>query len=216
MLNQVISNVSITGNNTRKTFVGDMMEFTILKSFKVDVHPPRAPLIKEVIWQPPILHWIKANIDGALNKNPLKSSCGGIFRNAAGVCIGSFSQNLNTNSFYIEELLAAILAIEIAYSKGWQNLWLETDSQLVLLAFQKRSHVSWEIRNRWINCLELIKGMNFFVSHIYREGNSCADGLANIVLALSAFAWFPFLPDSIIPGYGRNLLSLPNYRFVFF
>lgn len=208
--------MSISGNNTRKTFAGDMFEFTLLKSFKVDIHPPRAPLIKEVIWQPPIFHWVKANTDGALTKNPMKSSCGGIFRNAAGTCLGSFVQNLTTKSSYIVEMHAAILAIEIPYEKDWHNLWLETDSQLVLLAFKKKTHVSWELRNRWINCLELIKNMNFFVTHIYREGNSCADGLANIGLALSAFAWFPLVPDSILFDYSRNRLCLSNFRFVSF
>lgn len=30
------------------------------------------------------------------------------------------------------ELCAAMLAIELAHRKGWQNLWLECDSQLVI------------------------------------------------------------------------------------
>ena len=44
--------------------------------------------------------------------------------------------------------------------------------------------IPWSIRNRWINYMEVIKDMNFFVSHIYREGNTCVNGLANFGLAL--------------------------------
>jgi len=61
------------------------------------------------------------------------------------------------------------------------------------------------IRNRWINCLESIRNMNFLVSHIYREGNSCAHGLTNLGLALSSLVWFP-------PDYVRNRLGLPKKK----
>jgi ribonuclease HI len=75
-------------------------------------------------------------------------------------------------------------AIEIAADNGWRNVWLETDSSLVVLAFRKASLVPWKIRNRWNNCMHSITTMNFLISHIYRERNGCADTLANIGLTL--------------------------------
>jgi len=52
--------------------------------------------------------------------------------------------------------------------------------------------VPWNLRNWWINCIETTKSMNFFVTHIYRKGNTFADNLcANLNLALSSFVWFP-------------------------
>jgi ribonuclease HI len=64
------------------------------------------------------------------------------------------------------ELVAAVLAIEIAAQKGWTNLWLETDSMLI--AFQAAKVVPWSLRNRWDDCLSLsiISKMDFFVTHI--------------------------------------------------
>lgn len=76
----IIADVSLSGNNTNKTAARDMLEFTIMKACKVNIKPPKAPIIKEVIWSPPLHSWIKINTDGASTKNPIKASAGGIFR----------------------------------------------------------------------------------------------------------------------------------------
>jgi hypothetical protein len=108
------------------------------------------------------------------------------------------------------------MAIEIAVGNNWLNLRLETDFHLVLLACKDASMVSWIIRNKWNNCMEATKNMNFFVSHIYKEGNTCVDGLASLPLALSSHVWFPFVPNCIMVEFVRNRLGLLNYRFVSF
>ena len=56
--------------------------------------------------------------------------------------------------------------------------------------------------------------MNFIVSHIYREGNTCADSLANIGLTISDTLWWDSAPLGIGQDLIRNKLGLPNYRFV--
>jgi len=45
----------------------------------------------------------------------------------------------------------------------------------------------------------MTQNMRFFASHIYREGNTCADGLANHGLSLSSLDlfWFPDAPNFI-------------------
>jgi hypothetical protein len=78
-----------------------MKKFVILKFFNINIHPPKAPTIKEVLWQPPLINWLKANTDGTLTKNPFKAACGGIFIDYTGKYIGGFAQNLNTNSSYV-------------------------------------------------------------------------------------------------------------------
>jgi len=77
-------------------------------------------------------------------------------------------------------------AIETACRFNWKDIWVKTDSQLVVLALKDAKMVPWSIRNKWTNCLEAISKMIFFASHIRGEGNTCADGLANIGLALSS------------------------------
>jgi len=55
--------------------------------------------------------------------------------------------------------------------------------------------------------------MNFHVSHIYREGNKCADTLANLGLTFASYWWFSQLPPNIRVDLESNKLGLPNFRF---
>lgn len=58
-----------------------------------------------------------------------------------------FARCLGVESTLYAELFAVILAIELVYSKGCFNLWLETNSKLVTLAFNKATLVPRHIRN---------------------------------------------------------------------
>ena len=91
----------------------------ILKAHKINIHPPRGPLIIEVLWQPPLFSWIKANTEGDVVRNPSKVACGGIFRDHNGFCIGSFAQNIDTNSVFSVEIHAAMVSIEIPFYNNW-------------------------------------------------------------------------------------------------
>jgi ribonuclease HI len=74
-------------------------------------------------------------------RNPTKAPYGGIFRDCNNVCNGFFSQNIITYSTFIAQITGTIKAIEIAAEKNWNNLWLETDSQLVLLDSKSQNMV---------------------------------------------------------------------------
>jgi len=76
VINLIISNVSLAGNNTKKTFPLSIFEFIVLKACKVDIHLPKTPIIKEVIWSPTIENWIKVNIDGAAVNSHNKTTAG--------------------------------------------------------------------------------------------------------------------------------------------
>ncbi|RZB65504.1 hypothetical protein D0Y65_041532, partial [Glycine soja] len=39
--------------------------------------------------------------------------------------------------------------------------------------------IHWMLRTTWINCLTLMKSLLFIVSHIYKDGIICVDGLVN-------------------------------------
>jgi len=60
--------------------------------------------------------------------------------------------------------------------------------------------------------------MRFCASHIYREGNTCADNFANFGLSLSSFDifWFDVIPEFVRGEYIRNRLGMPNFRFTTF
>lgn len=67
-----------------------MFDFSILKAFSVQVHPPKDPIIKEVIWCSSNSPWIKCNTYGSSLSLAGPTSHGGIFRSSSSTCIGCF------------------------------------------------------------------------------------------------------------------------------
>jgi len=212
-INLIISTTAMSANNSKCAANSSIADFVLLKAFSVKINYGNAPKIKEIIWQPPVFDWIKCNIDGASLGNPGPSSCGGIFRDKNADFLGAFAYNLGISNSLIAELNGAMFAIELAHHRGWNHIWLETDSMLVTLAFKSKKIVPWQLRNRWENCLHLISSMSFFVTHINREGNHCADQLANIGLSLNTYFWWNHLPQQIGFDFTRNRLGLPYFRF---
>jgi ribonuclease HI len=206
----ICSNVALSGNKTKLLASRSIRDFSIIKYFNINIHPPKAPQIKEVIWCPPSSGWIKCNTDGAASS--VTSSCGGIFRNFLADMVCCFAQNTGQGSAFHAELCGAMSAIEIAHSFHWRQLWIETDSSLVVKAFKNDAIIPWKLRNRWSNCNSLLINMKVIVSHVFREGNSCADSLARIGLDLENLTiWFK-LPSVVRDSFLRNKLGLPSYR----
>lgn len=210
--NMIISNTNLSGNTSTLTARSSITEFVIMKHFDVKIKPPKPTIIKEVIWSPPMIGWTKCNTDGAALSSNGMASCGGLFRNSNSDFLGAFAVNLGRTTALCSELIGAMVAIEIAHHKTWNRLWLETDSMLVFSAFKSHKIVPWHLQNRWNNCLHLISSMHFYVTHVYREGNHCADILANIGLNLHSHCWYTQLPPSIRADLVTNSLGLPNFR----
>jgi ribonuclease HI len=167
--------------------------------------------IKEILWCPPQSNWMKCNTDGAATTET--ASYGGIFRDHLADFRGGFAENIGKNSAFFAEILGAIRAIEIAFQNHWYNLWLETDSVLVVKAFSNQALIPWQLRNRWLNSLVRTRNMNFFVSHIFREGNECADAFANLGLGLVNFVYWNDVPQPVRDSLARNKMGFPCYRF---
>ncbi|GAU32064.1 hypothetical protein TSUD_214200 [Trifolium subterraneum] len=213
VITMIIANTSLSGNNSKKVSSNSIRDFTILKKFNVSTHHSTNTVIKEVLWQPPLINWLKCNIDGAAKGNPGLASCGGIFRNHEADMIYCFAEPLGTASAFQAELCGAMRAIEMAHNRNWKNIWLETDSVLVVLAFKNlNSNVTWNLRNRWNNVKLLLRQMNCIVSHIFREGNQVADTLANFGSSLSSLASWHFVPDFVKDSIVKNKLGIRSFR----
>ncbi|GAU32780.1 hypothetical protein TSUD_152280 [Trifolium subterraneum] len=207
----ISANTLIAGNRTSLCSNASLSDFRILKHFNISIHPPRAPSIKEIFWKPPCAGWVKCNSDGASTHT--SSSCGGIFRNHHADFLCCFAENTGVSSAYFAELCGAMKAIEIAHDHNWNNLWLESDSTLVVMAFKNASLVPWRLRNRWNNCIQITASMNFMISHIFREGNKCADSLANLGLSLVQSQIWYHIPQAIFESFIVDKLGRANYRF---
>lgn len=72
--------------------------------------------------------------------------------------------------------------------------------------------VTWNLRNRWTNCIEIVKRMPFLVGHIYIKDNSCADLSASHANLITGFFLGDPIPHFVLAEFYRNRIGLPNYR----
>ena len=184
-------------------------DFSFLDSFAVS---PRCRRVKEIIlvlWKTPTAPWLKVNTDGSVING--LAACGGLFRDNLGTFRGAFYCNVGAQSVSYAEVHDIISAIEFAARNGWRNIWLESDSTSALFFFSNSTLVPILLRNRWHNARNL--GIQTVSSHIFREGNCCADKLANLGHSISGELWLDKLPEEVKLDFYRDRCGLPNYRF---
>ena len=130
-----------------------------------------------------------------------------------GEFIGVFSAFLDVQTALIAEFYGVIHAMKEAQKMGLINVWLECDYALVCAAFTVRTNVTWMLQNRWNTCLNFCGTIRFRVTHIFREGNACADKLANLgFIHRESFHWYNRLPASLFLELVMNRYNLPMYR----
>lgn len=77
-------------------------------------------------------------------------------------------QSLGSGPAFFAEFSAIMIAVEIAYSRGWRKVWIEMDSELTLKTFFNKDYKApWKIRKRWLACHSLLASMKVKYSHIY-------------------------------------------------
>ncbi|CAL0326745.1 unnamed protein product [Lupinus luteus] len=204
---------SVSGNCSTKTSNScNVVELLMLRKFNTALKLNKAPKVIEVVWQFPQGGWIKVNTDGSAQGAPGHAGGGGIFRDHNGDCLACFASYLDIQFALYAEMSAAIKAINLALEYGWSNLWLECDSSTVVDIFNGCAKVPWKLSNDWINCKQKLPLLNFHISHIFREGNSCADKLANFGLESKTNTFWRSIPSIIQEVYSRNRLGLPSYK----
>ena len=199
---------------SKGTMKNTITELCILHRIGIRGRPPKAPRIVEVMWHVPSISCIKINTDGAARGSPGLAGFGGIFRDHLGRVLGCFAGNLGLATALEAELQAVIHAIQIATCKGWTSLWIESDSALVIHFLSSiKVNVPWRFVTDWFNCRASLASMNVKVSHIFREGNSVADRLANFGVDNVGVHWWDSCPPCAMTAYSRDLAGYPNYRF---
>jgi ribonuclease HI len=212
-ISMIISSTCLAGNSTCKPSSKSLRDFTFLKKFRISIHQPKVPILREVCWTPPLMSWLKCNIDGASNGNPGIAACGGIFRNHDAEFIYGFAEPLGITSSFVAEISGAMRAIEIAFHKKWTHLWIESDSSSVVAAFKNPDkQVAYGLRNRWKNALAMVGQMNCVITHIYREGNQVADLFANFGLSIPDLVFWTEIPLFIKEPFEKNKLGIPSFR----
>ncbi|KAF8398457.1 hypothetical protein HHK36_017385 [Tetracentron sinense] len=133
-----------------------------------------------VRWIPPNDHWIKLNYDGSANLINGTIGVGVIARNSRGVILFGFSQGGKNDNARIAEAMAIKCAIELAFSKGWSQILIESDALALVNYLQnKLDPPHWD-------CLAIIANIqklattfpNINFNYVSRLVNSFAHKLA--------------------------------------
>ncbi|XP_019427116.1 PREDICTED: uncharacterized protein LOC109335438 [Lupinus angustifolius] len=145
---RIKASITLSGNSSSATANTSLQEFAILKSLNIKINYKHALKITEVRWFPPIGSTVKINSDGAAKGSPGHSGGGAIFRNSRGDILACFSDYFGVNDALFAELNTAMLAIDFAKRNGWNNIWLECDSSLVVDIFKGNGMVPWRLLNK--------------------------------------------------------------------
>lgn len=173
---------------------------------------PAAPRFIPVAWAPPPPHWVKVNTDGSFHDID-NAGFGGIFRSETTSFLGAFSHKVCVSSAIDAEVLAVIESIRVARLRGWLSLWIETDSMLVVHYFNKPNCIPWRLLTRWANCIHIARQMNVRITHIFREGNSVADKLANYGALHDGIHWWDSIPQFLSPSFDHDFTRRVSYHF---
>lgn len=119
------------------------------------------------------------NTDGASKGKPGISGAEGLIRNHHGDWIKGFLANLGNGSNMRAEAWAVFFGLDLAWKEGLRKVEVHSDSQVIIgmikgrrcsRRFKPIMDAIWNMLNRnWI--------VKF--THVLREGNRCADLLAN-------------------------------------
>lgn len=155
-------------------------DLLILRGIRVTGRAAPSRTYMLVSWYPPPPGWIKINTDGTALGSPGNLSCGTVFRDCLGQVVVCSHDKLGFDYAFEAEMAAAVRALELARERRLAFIWLEFDSMYVVAVLSTLSlRVPWRLLARWRILVDYLRGIQFRVSHIYREGNKVADCMAN-------------------------------------
>lgn len=161
-----------------------------------------------------ILQIIKTYLSKNLCKKSPRWGVGGCtFCDYRGSALGCFSTHLGVTPTFCAQLQAAMEAIEIAHRRGWNCLWLECDSSLVVQTYGSHQLFPWWLRTHCLNCQVITRSISFVIFHIFREGNECVDHLTNFGVTFHSTTCWDIVSDFLRNIFFWDRIGLPNYRF---
>ncbi|KAF7825324.1 reverse transcriptase [Senna tora] len=135
--------------------------------------------IIHVSWQKPPPSFHKLNIDGSAFNGLIGS--GGVIQDDHGRHVTSFYKFVGKGHALLAELWALQIGIKLAKDCQIENLVIETNAILVKdLLCNSLNNINHKYYIVTQNCRSLLMSFRSWrIRHSYREGNKCADALAN-------------------------------------
>lgn len=153
---------------------------------------------KLIRWIPPTLGRRKLSTNGIVNLQANCTGIGGMFRDSCGRWVLDFIQYVGAITSLVAEFKAIRMGLQIAWNQGVWDIDLESNSQLSTLMLYDLHCISPRLFPLIFDCRMLLAHKwDVRVTHILREANFVADGLAKKALAsdgtLHMFPLFPLL-----------------------
>ena len=132
--------------------------------------------------------WIKLNSDGACKGSGEYSGCGGLFRDSDGRWIKGYTRKIGVCDALHAEMWDMYLGLEMAWREHIPQLIVESDSKILidLVTENYKFSGSVPVLVQRIRKL-LVSDWRVQFHHTWREGNRCADWLANFNFSLDSF-----------------------------
>lgn len=160
---------------------------------------PRARVERAIGLQIPSAGWLKLNTDGASQGNPGLASAGGVIRDGEGRWCGGFSLNIGRCTAPLAELWGVYYGLVIAWERRIPQLELELDLEMVVGFLKRGINNSHPLSSLVHLCHDFLsKDWSVRITHLFREANRLADGLANHAFSLPlGFHLFDTAPPSL-------------------
>src|SRR4051812_10993501 len=98
-----------------------------------------------IVWRKPDPPFVNLNIDGASKSNHGEAGIGGLFRDSNGQFILGFASYLGNASSMLTESKALLLGLYFAKELGTSNLWIESDSEILVKYLNGILDPQWSI-----------------------------------------------------------------------
>lgn len=179
--------------------------------------PGTSKVQMQIHWLPPHAGSLKLNTDGAAKGIDGSAGCGGLVRDETGRWVAGFTRNLGSCTAFKAEAWGLLDGLRLVKKLNLTNVWVECDSNAVIqlvLSDKVGGEGTYSIMAEIRKLLTEDRFMN--LTHTYREGNRCADWLANWSCdhELGYKDWM-----NMPPGIGNLLLGdalgVSTPRFVF-
>ncbi|XP_059064688.1 uncharacterized protein LOC131856782 [Cryptomeria japonica] len=148
--------------------------------FVGDGNSNKQELRKACKWRSLERDLVKLNFDGASRGNPGPVGIDCYLHDEGGMELASLEKPIGFESNNKAEILALIEGLLLCQNRGIHKLAIERDSAIIINGLRKGSLPNWKLNallSRALGLLKYFKKITF--NHIYREGNSRGDELAN-------------------------------------
>jgi len=119
-------------------------------------------------------------VEGSAIGNPPFAALALVCRDYIGGFLGGLVQLIETSSAFIVELHVVMLAIVKAHLMLWTKISIASDAQMVVRIINQKLEIPWSLSNKWQICKSFVRMIDFFCTHVYREGNVVVNAMANV------------------------------------